>query len=138
MNQTEARPSWIQKRPGVCGGDACLRDTRHAVWGLVDWRHLGLSDEQILQRHPDLTPADLTAAWEYYQKNHNEIEQALWFNRVDATDRSRESVAAAVAEGRRLGLKDQDIQEAFEPPLSPADLFPSIPARESNGPPLRG
>jgi Protein of unknown function (DUF433) len=102
-----------------------LRDTRHTVWGLVEWRRLGLTDEQILQRHPDLTQGDLNAAWEYYQKNPDEIEQALWLNRADFTDRSRESVTAAVAEGRRLGLKDEDIREAFDPPLSPAELSPS-------------
>jgi uncharacterized protein (DUF433 family) len=61
----------------VCGGDACIRDTRLTVWGLVEWRQLGLSDEEVLQRVSGLTPADLEAAWDYYGRNREEIEQAI-------------------------------------------------------------
>lgn len=69
--------SWVQKTPGVCGGDACIRRTRIPVWGLVEWQSLGLSDSEILERHPDLTPADLEVAWRYYEQNREEIEQAI-------------------------------------------------------------
>ena len=48
--------SWVQKTPEVCGGDARIRNTRHSVWGLVEWRKLGLSDDKILEHQPDLTP----------------------------------------------------------------------------------
>ena len=72
-----AQASWIEKNPGVSGGDACIRATRHPVWGLVEWRKLGLSDERILQHHPDLTQADLNAAWAYYQEHPQEIDRAL-------------------------------------------------------------
>jgi uncharacterized protein (DUF433 family) len=51
--------SWIEKNPDVCGGDACIRDTRHTVYGLVEWKNLGLTDERILEHHPDLSLADL-------------------------------------------------------------------------------
>src|SRR5712692_2863160 len=27
--------SWIQKTPDICGGDACIRNTRLPVWSLV-------------------------------------------------------------------------------------------------------
>jgi len=47
------------------------------VAGLVQWQKLGLSDEQILRHHPDLTQADLDVAWLYYQENRGEIEQAI-------------------------------------------------------------
>jgi uncharacterized protein (DUF433 family) len=69
--------SWVEKRPGVCGGDARIRMTRITVWGIVEWRSLGLSDAEILQHHPDLTQADLEAAWEYYDQNQEEIDQAI-------------------------------------------------------------
>ncbi|MBX6316571.1 MAG: DUF433 domain-containing protein [Isosphaeraceae bacterium] len=69
--------SWIQKTPGVCGGEACIRRTRHTVSGLVQWRRLGLSDAQILERHPDLTQADLEAAWSYERQHREEIDQAI-------------------------------------------------------------
>ena len=69
--------SWIQKTPGVCGGDACIRDTRITVWGLVQRRKHGLADAEVLRRVPSLTPADLEVAWDYYQSNRDEIEQAI-------------------------------------------------------------
>jgi len=69
--------SWIQKTPDVCGGDACIRKTRHTVAGLVQWRRLGLSDARILEHHPDLMQADLDAAWVYYHDNSEEIDRAI-------------------------------------------------------------
>jgi uncharacterized protein (DUF433 family) len=72
-----ASPSAIRKTPGVCGGEACIRDTRHTVASLVQWRRMGLSDARILQHHPDLTEADLEAAWSYYQKHVEEIDRAI-------------------------------------------------------------
>jgi uncharacterized protein (DUF433 family) len=67
----------VEKTPGVCGGDACIRRTRHTVWGLVEWRRLGLSDAEILERHPDLTAADLEVAGEYSRQHPEEIDQAI-------------------------------------------------------------
>jgi uncharacterized protein (DUF433 family) len=69
--------SWVQKTPDVCGGDACIRNTRITVWGLVEWRKLGLSDEQIRERVVDATQADLDAAWQYYHQHPEEIEQTI-------------------------------------------------------------
>jgi uncharacterized protein (DUF433 family) len=69
--------STIQKTRGVCGGEACIRTTRYTVAGLVQWRRLGLSDEKILGEHPDLTQADLDAAWDYYECNAEEIDAAI-------------------------------------------------------------
>jgi uncharacterized protein (DUF433 family) len=70
-------PSWIEHAPDVCGGDARIRSTRHTVHGLIEWKRLGLSDEQILEEHPDLTLDDLKVAWWYYENHKQEIEQAL-------------------------------------------------------------
>ncbi len=69
--------SWIQSRPEVCGGEPCVRNTRHTVSGLVAWRRLGLSDAQIREHHPDLTQADLMLAWSYYREHAEEIDRAL-------------------------------------------------------------
>jgi uncharacterized protein (DUF433 family) len=69
--------SWIQKTPGVCGGDACVRNTRHTVAALVQWRRLGLTDARILEHHPDLTQADLDAAWAYHEQHRQEIDEAI-------------------------------------------------------------
>jgi uncharacterized protein (DUF433 family) len=47
------------------------------VHGLGEWRKLGLSDAGILEAHPDLTLADLEAAWEYHRVHAAEIERAI-------------------------------------------------------------
>jgi uncharacterized protein (DUF433 family) len=69
--------SWIQKTPNVCGGDACIRNTRISVPGLVEWKKLGRTDARLLEGYPGLTQADLDAAWAYYEANPDEIEQAI-------------------------------------------------------------
>jgi uncharacterized protein (DUF433 family) len=67
----------ITKSPSVCGGSACLRGTRITIWGLVEWRRLGLSDSEIRRRVPDVTAADLEAAWAYASLHPEEIEEAI-------------------------------------------------------------
>ena len=73
--------SWIQKTPGVCGGDACIRDTRVPVWSLVAARRLGVSDEELLHYFvTPLSPADLHAAWAYYEQHPEEIDLEIRLN----------------------------------------------------------
>jgi uncharacterized protein (DUF433 family) len=67
----------ITKRSDVCGGDACIRDTRITVWGLVEWWKLGLSDSEILERVQGLKPDDLDTARAYYAEHPEEIDEAI-------------------------------------------------------------
>ena len=67
----------ITKTPGVCGGNACIRDTRITVWGLVEWRRLGLANAEIRQRVQGLEEADLQAAWNYAARHPEEIGEAI-------------------------------------------------------------
>ena len=69
--------SWVQKTPGLCGGRACIRNTRITVWGLVNSRRLGLTDDQILMNVVGLTPEDLNAAWDYYREHPAEIDEDI-------------------------------------------------------------
>ena len=72
--------SWISKQPDRCGGEACVRDTRITVWGLVSYRQLGMIDAAVLKAVQGLTPADLEAAWEYSAANVDEIDRAIRAN----------------------------------------------------------
>jgi uncharacterized protein (DUF433 family) len=111
--------SWISTRPTRCGGDACVRDTRIPVWGLVERRRLRQTDADILRALPDLTAADLAAAWEYAAAHPEVIEKALWQNEACMVDQDGRSASVElVRRGRRLGLSDEEIRNAFEPPLS--------------------
>lgn len=67
----------IDKTPGVCGGDACIRHTRIPVWALVQLRQLGTDEADLLRTYPTLTAEDLVNAWSYYQSHTAEIEQQI-------------------------------------------------------------
>ena len=71
------KKSWVQKTPNVCGGRACIRNTRINVWGLVNSRCLGLTEKQILENVAGLTPEDLSVAWNYYHDYRDEIDEDI-------------------------------------------------------------
>ena len=74
--------SWVSKRADRCGGDACIRDTRITVWGLVALRRQGATDEEIIEATAGLTATDLEAAWDYEAANRAEIDQAIGQNEL--------------------------------------------------------
>jgi uncharacterized protein (DUF433 family) len=69
--------SWIRKTPDVQGGDPCIRNTRITVHGLVEWRRLGRSDQEIIEDIVGLTQADLDEAWRYYENHREEIDDVI-------------------------------------------------------------
>ncbi|MGK7872792.1 MAG: DUF433 domain-containing protein [Xenococcaceae cyanobacterium] len=71
---TNTQTILIQKTPGVCGGNARIRNTRIPVWTLISFRQQGASDEELLRNYPGLTKQDLEAAWAYYQEHPGEID----------------------------------------------------------------
>jgi uncharacterized protein (DUF433 family) len=77
---TTKQKSWVQRTPGVCGGDACVRNTRITVHGLVHYRQLGFSEQRLLEIIQGLTHDDLAAAWAYYADHGAEIEEAIRLN----------------------------------------------------------
>ncbi len=114
--------SWISKQADRCGGDACIRETRIPVWGLVEARCLGTTDGQLLEAYPSLQPADLETAWEYARANPLEIEQNIWENQAVMEERGGDHRLALIVRGWQLGLSDAAIADAFSPPLTVADL----------------
>lgn len=75
-----ATESLIRKTANVCGGSACIRNTRIPVWSLVLWRNEGVSDQRLLEMYPTLSFDDLNAAWNYYHSNRDEIDQDIKSN----------------------------------------------------------
>jgi uncharacterized protein (DUF433 family) len=69
--------SRITKTLGLCGGRACIQGHRIPVWVLVGYQRLGSSDAQILSYYPQLTEADLAAAWEYAAQHPDEIDRDM-------------------------------------------------------------
>lgn len=67
----------IEKTPNVCGGSACLINTRIPVWILVEARQLGITEAQLLQDYPHISAADLVNAWAYAAAFPEEIETEI-------------------------------------------------------------
>ena len=73
----------IEKTPGICGGDARIKNTRIPVWGLVRSKELVKDDERLLEAYPNLTMEDLKNAWNYYHNNYREIDNSIAENEKD-------------------------------------------------------
>jgi uncharacterized protein (DUF433 family) len=119
MTATTPAIDRIQKTPGVCGGRARIANHRIPVWLIVLHRKFGRSDEEVLHSYPTLNQLDIDAAWEYYRLYSLEIERDIWFNDTVANVAEGETIPASViVKGMLLGLSDQAICEAFDPPLT--------------------
>jgi uncharacterized protein (DUF433 family) len=70
----------IEQTPGVCGGAACIRQTRIPVWVLVRGRQLGMTEAELLDDYPSLQAQDLVNAWAYVETHNKEIEQQILMN----------------------------------------------------------
>lgn len=73
----------IKRTPGVCGGAACIANTRIPVWVLERARQLGMSDADLLQDYPTLRADDLANAWAYVHLYREEIEEEIRLNEED-------------------------------------------------------
>ncbi len=78
--ESASAKTFIRHTPGVCGGEACIRMTRIAVWMLEEARRARASDADLLADYPDLTREDLEAAWQYVSTHAEEIENAIRAN----------------------------------------------------------
>jgi uncharacterized protein (DUF433 family) len=68
----------IEKKPGVCGGKACVAGTRIRVQDIYVWHELrGQSPDEIVTSFPQLTLADVHAALAYYWDNTQEIREEM-------------------------------------------------------------
>jgi len=68
------------KTHGVCGGNARIAGTRIPVWILELERRLGMSDHQLLRRHPSINAGLLRDALRYADANPEEIERQIASN----------------------------------------------------------
>jgi uncharacterized protein (DUF433 family) len=73
----------IEKRPAVCGGEACFSGTRIPIWLLENARRLGTPETQLLRSYPSLTPDMLREAWAYAAAHRSEIDQAIRENEAE-------------------------------------------------------
>ena len=73
--------SWIQKAPNVCGGNACVRDTRIPVWSVVRAFQLGASVADLRAYFvTPLSAEDVQLALKYYDEHAEEIDNEIRLN----------------------------------------------------------
>lgn len=81
QNDSSPAQTFIRHTPGVCGGEACIRNTRIAVWLLEEARRAGVGDADLLADYPGLSQEDLEAVWRYVSTHPQEIENAIQANK---------------------------------------------------------
>lgn len=64
----------IQHTPGVCGGRACIRNTRIPVWTIILYLRAGCTTAMILADFPTLTAVDLLTAQAWYASEAGQRE----------------------------------------------------------------
>jgi uncharacterized protein (DUF433 family) len=82
--RTKKIDSLIVKTPGVLGGRPRIRGHRIAVHRIAGWWQLGLSIEEIAEKHPSLNPAEIHAALAYYHLHRPVIDRYLSEERATA------------------------------------------------------
>jgi len=51
--------------PGKRGGKPCVRGLRITVWDVLGWLGAGMTEDEVLDEHPDLEKADFPAVYGY-------------------------------------------------------------------------
>lgn len=70
----------IDSEPNISGGEPRIVRTRIPVWVLVQARHLGTNEADLLRSYPTLRAEDLSNAWAYYRSHKEEIDQQIQDN----------------------------------------------------------
>ncbi|HYP40030.1 MAG TPA: DUF433 domain-containing protein [Chloroflexia bacterium] len=70
----------IDSDPGVSGGEPCVVRTRIPVWVLVQARHLGTTEADLLHSYPTLRAEDLSNAWACYRSHREEVDRQILEN----------------------------------------------------------
>jgi len=60
-----ASTSKITMEQDTRGGKPCVRSLRITVWDVLGWLGAGMTEEQILDEHPDLEKADFQAVYQF-------------------------------------------------------------------------
>ena len=55
----------ITMEPGKRGGKPCIRGLRITFWDVLGWLGAGMSEEEILEEHPDLEKAGFPAVYQF-------------------------------------------------------------------------
>jgi len=66
----------VTVEPGKRGGQPCIRGLRITVYDVLGWLASGMSHDEILKDHPDLTDADILACLEFAADRERNVKSA--------------------------------------------------------------
>ncbi len=94
---------YVERRPGVCGGEPVIVGTRFPVRSVVtNVYRLGLTPEEIVEAWPYLTLAHIHDALSFYHDHRRMIDRAIRENRETAVRRRVGDLDASRKPRRRL------------------------------------
>lgn len=68
----------VETSPGICGGKPRIAGHRIRVQDVVIWHEaFGLSPDEIVSEHPEITLSDVYAALAYYHDHRKEIRKDI-------------------------------------------------------------
>jgi uncharacterized protein (DUF433 family) len=95
--------AYVERRPGVCGGEPVIVGTRFPVRSVVNNVYrLGLTPEEIVEAWPYLTLAHIHDALSFYHDHRRMIDRAIRENRETAVRRRVGDLDAGRKPRRRL------------------------------------
>jgi len=78
INDLADQPAtYVESRPGMQGGEPCMRGTRIPVWVLAAMHKQGDTAEDILDAYPNLNAAQVHAALSYYYEHRAEMDAVI-------------------------------------------------------------
>ena len=94
---------YVERRPGVCGGEPVVVGTRFPVRSVVTSVYrLGLTPEEIVEAWPYLTLAHVHDALSFYHDHRRTIDRAIRENSETAVKRRVGELAVGRKPRRRL------------------------------------
>lgn len=92
---------YVERRPGVCGGEPVIVGTRFPVRSVVtNIYRLGMTPEEMVEAWPDLTLAHVHDALSFYHGHRAAIDRAIRENRESTVKRSAGELDIAKGRGR--------------------------------------
>ena len=86
--------SLLTQSPGICGGRLRIAGTGVSVRRIAIWYKLGNTAEEIAERIPHLSLAQIHAALAYYHANREQMDAEIEAERVEAKRLKRKHLAA--------------------------------------------
>lgn len=102
----------IQRTPGVCGGRACVGNTRIPVWTLISFLQQGATDEDVIQAYPALAVDHLNLVREYYETHRAEIDCDIREQGKEPEEPLTDEALVQVADARFTELDKTEARDA--------------------------